>query len=112
MFRAEAVEKIQTHFTFNNFFPRKPFLLCDNVEKYGQTRQATYNLTRRTPFVCWIAKNIDTHSEYVILLGFTRQHWLREGAWAFDTLPVLISEIIVGPKYFNIVVGGLAHCKE
>jgi hypothetical protein len=27
-------------------------------------------------------------------------------------LPVLISEIIVGPKYFNIVVGGLAHCKE
>jgi hypothetical protein len=32
----------------------------------------------RIPY--WITKTTDTHSEYVILIGFPRQQWLREGA--------------------------------
>jgi len=27
---------------------------------------------------CWITKAINTHSEYVILIGFPRQIWLHE----------------------------------
>jgi hypothetical protein len=29
-------------------------------------------------FACWIAKATETHSEYVILIAFVRQQWLRE----------------------------------
>jgi hypothetical protein len=29
-------------------------------------------------FACWITKAMDTHSEYVILIAFSPQQWLRE----------------------------------
>jgi hypothetical protein len=29
---------------------------------------------------CWISKAANTHSEYVILIDFPRQQWLRERA--------------------------------
>ena len=32
----------------------------------------------RIRFASWITKTTDTHSEYVILIAFTRQQWLRE----------------------------------
>jgi hypothetical protein len=35
---------------------------------------------RRMRFACWITKATDTHSEYVILIAFPRQQWLRERA--------------------------------
>jgi hypothetical protein len=51
------------------------------VEKYGRARQATdVNIIRRMRFACWITKATDTHSEYVILIAFPRQQWLRERA--------------------------------
>jgi hypothetical protein len=51
------------------------------VEKYGTARQATDdNIIRRMRFACWITKATDTHSEYVILIVFRRQKWLRERA--------------------------------
>jgi hypothetical protein len=31
-------------------------------------------------FACWITKATDTHSEYVTLIAFPRQQWLRERA--------------------------------
>jgi hypothetical protein len=31
-------------------------------------------------FACWITKATDTHSEYIILVAFPRQQWLRERA--------------------------------
>jgi len=34
-------ENLDQHFTFNNFFFRKFYLLCDNVEKYCGAGQAT-----------------------------------------------------------------------
>jgi hypothetical protein len=49
------------------------------VEKYGTARQATDdNIIRRMRFACWITKATDTHSEYVILIAFLLQQWLRE----------------------------------
>jgi hypothetical protein len=35
---------------------------------------------RRMRFACWVTKATDTHSEYVILIAFPRQQWLRERA--------------------------------
>ena len=29
----------------------------------------------------WISKVINTHSEYIIIITFTRQQWLRERVW-------------------------------
>jgi hypothetical protein len=49
------------------------------VEKYGTARQATDdNIIRRMRIACWISNATDTHSEYVILIAFPRQQWLRE----------------------------------
>ena len=51
------------------------------MEKYGTARQATDdNIIRCMRFACWITKATDTHSEYVILIAFPRQQWLRERA--------------------------------
>ena len=48
------------------------------MEKYGTDGQATYgNIMRRMRFGCWIPKDTDTHSEYVILIAFPRQQRLR-----------------------------------
>jgi hypothetical protein len=53
----------------------------DNVEKYGRVRQATDdNIILRMRFASWITKATDTHSEYVTLIAFPRQQWLRERA--------------------------------
>jgi hypothetical protein len=49
------------------------------VEKYDRARQATDdNIIRRMRLACWITKATDTPSEYVILIAFPRQEWLRE----------------------------------
>jgi hypothetical protein len=65
---------------FNNIFQKiVPFMRY--VEKYGTARQATNdNIIRRMRFACWITKATDTHSEYVILIAFPSQQWLRERA--------------------------------
>jgi hypothetical protein len=73
-------ETQNTHFIFNNFFPKVvPFI--DNVEKYDRTRRATdENIIWRMRIACWITKATDTHWEYAIVIAFLRQQWLREGA--------------------------------
>ena len=49
------------------------------MEKYGTARQATDdNIIRRMRFACPITKATDTHLEYVILIAFAQQQWLRE----------------------------------
>jgi hypothetical protein len=46
MFQTKVVEKIKTHYMFNNYVSRKSCSLWSNVEKYGRARQATdeYNM--------------------------------------------------------------------
>jgi hypothetical protein len=65
-FSDKIVEKNKTQFYIQQFVSRKSCRLRDRVEKYGRARQATDD-------------NI-IHSEYVILIAFTRQQWLRERA--------------------------------
>ena len=48
-----------------------------NFVKRGRP-QTTIIWRMRT--ACWITKATDTHSEYVILIAFARQQWLRERA--------------------------------
>ena len=35
------------------------------------------NITQRMHFAYWITKATDTHSEYVIIIAFAQQQWLR-----------------------------------
>jgi len=49
------------------------------VEKYGTARRTTDDsIIRRMRIACSITKATDAHSEYVILIAFPRQQWLRE----------------------------------
>ena len=57
-------------------------------------------------FAGLITKATDTHSEYIIVIAFPWQQWLRERASVLRILSILSTEIIVDPKYFNIIVGG------
>ena len=51
------------------------------MKKHGRTRQATDdNKIRRMRFACWITKATNTPSEYLILIAFPWQQWLRERA--------------------------------
>jgi hypothetical protein len=69
-----------THFIFSNV-SRKSCPLWDNVKIHITVGQATNdNVIRRMRFACWITEATVTHSEYVILIGFSRQHRLRERA--------------------------------
>jgi hypothetical protein len=63
----------------------KSCVLLANVEKHGRAGQAKDdNEVRRTLFACWITKAIHalahTESEYIILIAFPRQQWLRQRA--------------------------------
>ena len=74
----KIVEKIRTHFMFNDFFSLN---LVYNLEKCCRALQATDDtIIRRMPFACWITKATNTHSEYVIFIAFPLQQWLRERA--------------------------------
>jgi hypothetical protein len=82
-FRQELRENLNTHFMFS--IPPPPHQqscrLWDNVEIYGESREVTDNsIIRRTRIACWITKATDTNSEYVILIDYPRQQWLREEA--------------------------------
>jgi hypothetical protein len=43
---------------------------------YG--RATDYNIIRRMRYACWITKATDAQSEYVVILAFPWQTWLRE----------------------------------
>jgi hypothetical protein len=54
------------------------------VEKFGRDRQVRDdNKTRRMRISCWITKAINILSEYIILVAFPLQKWLRERASIF-----------------------------
>jgi len=77
--------------------------------------------TRRMRFLWLITKATDAHSEYIIVMAFPRQRWLRERASVFYIniniyiyiyIVFFFTEIIVGPEYFNIMIwgGGFPAC--
>ena len=79
MFQTKVVEKIKIHFSCSVTLFRKSCRLWDNLEKYVRARQATDdNKILLMHCTCWISKATDMHSEYVIVVAFPRQQWLRE----------------------------------
>jgi len=81
MFQTEVVKKTQTYLLcfITIFFPRKSFRLWENVEIYCKARQVTgENIIRHMHFACWIPQAKNTHSEYMIVIAFGRQHLLCE----------------------------------
>jgi hypothetical protein len=48
------------------------------VEKYGTGGEFTdYNMTRRMRIARWITEATNTNSEYVKIIAFPKQQWLR-----------------------------------
>jgi hypothetical protein len=73
--------EVKTHCVLSNVFPWKSCCLLRTVVKCCTAGEATDdNIIRRMRLACWITKAADTHSEYVILIAFSRQQWLRERA--------------------------------
>jgi hypothetical protein len=73
-------ENQNTHFMFNDLPPplQKSCRLWDNVGKCFRAGQVTDdNIIWRMRFALCITKATDTHTEYVILIAFPRQLWLR-----------------------------------
>jgi len=72
-------ENQNTHFVFSNFFPKiVPFMRkCGkHIVERGGAQMAIW----RMRIACWITQGTDSHSEYVILIAFPLQQWLRERA--------------------------------
>jgi hypothetical protein len=75
MFETKAVEKVKT------LFSESRAMYEISGEKICYSRRGRYdNMIRRMRFACWVTKTTNTHSEYVILVGFPRQQWLGDGA--------------------------------
>jgi hypothetical protein len=68
----------------NTYFDQYPFskncaVYNITLKKHGSARQATDNkITWRMRLACWIPKAKNTHSQYVTLIAFPWQQWLRE----------------------------------
>jgi hypothetical protein len=78
MFQTIDVEKIKTHFTFNNFSSENRAvyeIMWKNVIQPGRP-QVTLRDMR---IAYWITNATNTHSEYVIL-ALLLQQWLHERA--------------------------------
>ena len=70
---------IKTHIFMFSIFSRKFCPLWDNVEEYGRVRKLTGdNIIRRMHFANSINKDKTPHSEYLVLISFPRQQWLRQ----------------------------------
>ena len=77
-----------------SFFLSKIVLFKRKLEKFGRGRQATdHNTIRYMRFVLCITKATNTHSEYVILIAFTRQQCLRERPSLF--LYTYVSRLVI-----------------
>jgi hypothetical protein len=81
MFQTKGAEKIKTHilcsvFLLFFFFENRAVyeIMWKNIAESDRPQMAIW----RTRIACWIRKATDTYSEYVILIPFPLQQWLRE----------------------------------
>ena len=77
------VEKIKTHLLCSKtfFFPEKhPTYEIMWKNKVEPDRAQMTIIIQHMRFACWLTKATDKHSEYVILIAFSRWQWLRERA--------------------------------
>jgi hypothetical protein len=69
-----------THFMFTIFFSRAvPCMrLCGKYGAYSQAKDGIKIMCKR--LICWIIKTTNTHSDYVIVVYFSREKWFCERA--------------------------------
>jgi hypothetical protein len=105
-------ENQNTHFMFRTF--SRKLGLYEIMWK--NTEPDRPQIIRGTRFACWITKATDTHSEYVILLAFPRQQWLRERALMlhYTYIACLVTIIIVNTNYVppTPLSAGLSNTKQ
>jgi hypothetical protein len=94
MFQAEAVEKIKTPILRAiHFFPKNG-AVDEIMRKHMVQPDRAQTTIWFMSITCWITKDTDTHSEYVILTAFLQNQWLHDGAAVFG-LYVLSSFIFL-----------------
>ena len=78
------------------------------MEKHRTAKQATDNSTiGRMRIACWLSKATNTHSEYVIVIAFPQQKWLRESASVlrYTYTACLVSDFIALFPGLELAVG-------
>jgi hypothetical protein len=73
-------ENQSTHFMFNNFFFSENRAVYEVMWKNTAQPDRPQMTIWRMRIACWVTKATNTHSEYVILIAFLLQQWLRERA--------------------------------
>ena len=79
MFRTKVVDKIKTHFMFNNFFPQNRAFyekVGENIVEPDRPQMTVW----RMRIACLITMPTNTHSVYVTLNAFPRLQRLWERA--------------------------------
>ena len=74
-----CTENQNTHYILNNFFFENPAIyeiIWKNIVEQDRPQITIW----RMRIACWITKTSNTYSEYVILIAFQLQIWLRECA--------------------------------
>ena len=70
-----------THFVFHNVFFSPENRAVYEIRWKNVAQPVRPQMTiRRMRIVCWIPKATNTHSQYVLLIGFPLQQWLHESA--------------------------------
>jgi hypothetical protein len=104
MFQTEGLEKVKTRILCSiAFFPPKWCRLRDNAGNYSTAREATDdNTIRYMRFACWVIKATDIHAEYVIIIVFVRQKYLRHRGsmlYIYSACCVLLLNSVIAPSY-------------
>ena len=76
-------ENQNTYFNFNNFFSENRVVYDIMWKNTVDPDRPQIKTVRRMPFACSIPKAINTYLQYVILIAFTLQRWLKERASIF-----------------------------
>ena len=77
IFHTKSVWKIKTHFIFYIIFFPENHVAYEIMWKNMVEANRPQMIIRRMHFACWITKATNTHSEYIILIAFHLQQWLR-----------------------------------
>ena len=84
----------------------------EDLERGRIMRNTPYYNVITMRFECWMTKATETHSEYVIVIVFPRQKWLRERSsmLQYSTLPVLLNYLI--RLLINAYFVFISNCKN
>jgi hypothetical protein len=101
--------KQNTYFTFDNFFFFKSRAIYEIMWR-NTVRPARPKMTIwRKRFPCWITKDKDKHSEYVIPIAFLWPQWFRERASMFRLYVHCLSCCCVSMILFHSLHSLLLH---